>query len=131
MVELEPERGAARPAAVHGPLAAAAVALPDATLHLGGDSVLCRGTRHRGWRGTYAASLAMALDEQVEPRLDDCLHARPGMGMGERLARQFDLGEEPLRDGDVEAAELGVEGDDRRSCISFIPFNWGPDRIHR
>jgi hypothetical protein len=113
VVELDARGRAARAAALERPLAATAVALPHPPLHVGGDAFRCRAPRIRLRRGADAAPPAVALDDEVEPRLDHGLHARHGMGVGQGVPRHLDLREKPLRDGDVETSEFGVERDDR------------------
>jgi len=119
VIDLDPARGAADPAALDRPLTLAPVAPPDGATDLGGDVaawVLC-GSGHGSLRGGLSwrrrllprvlhepAPLRGAIENEVEPHLEDLVSAGTGMGVREGVAGGLELGEEALGDVEVKAA---------------------------
>src|SRR6266540_4424049 len=71
----------------------------------------CRARRRRRrlapWLRDEPLPLGVALEEEVESRLEDGLLGCSGMRVGERVARGVELAEELARYGDVHAAQVG------------------------
>jgi two-component system, NtrC family, response regulator AlgB len=124
VVELDPERGAADPTGLEGPLALPAVTLPDRRLHVGGHVVRLRGARRLPRRLHQPPPLRVPLEDEVETDLEDVLDARPRVRMREGRPGGVKLVEEPLGDGHAEPPQVGGEREDRGS----LPGNWGPRR---
>jgi hypothetical protein len=55
------------------------------------------------------------LEEQVEGCLQHRLFARAGMAVRQRVAGSVELGQEPLRDREVDPAQVGGER------LDFVP----------
>jgi len=101
VVELDPRRGPADPARGELPLAAATVPLPDRPAHVGRHAARLRGPRFGQGLLHDSLRLRVALEQEVEPGLEDLARARARMGMRERRPGGLELLEEAARDGDV------------------------------
>ena len=86
VIELDLVGGAADAASFDGPLAAPLVALPHGSLHVGGHVVRLRRRRLAPWLLDEPLPLGVALEEEVEPGLQDLVLAGSGMRVGERGA---------------------------------------------
>jgi len=129
MVGLDPAGGAADAAALDRPLALALVSFPDGPPDVGrdvaawflcGNRLLNRRSRLSG-RGRLLprvlhepAPLRGALENEVEPDLDDLVTARAGVGVRQRVAGGVELGEEIARHGHVDPSALAIERLQRR-----------------
>jgi len=109
VVELDPAGGAADPATAQLPLAAPAVAEHHGSLHVRRDGVALRGRRRLPGRLDEPFPLRAPREEEVEPGLEDVLHARARPGVGQSIPRGVELPEEEPGDGHVEAAQVGRE----------------------
>ena len=83
VIELDLMGGAADAASLDGPLAAPAVTLPHGSLHVGGDVVRLRRRRLAPWLLDEPLPLGVAIEEEVESRLEDLVLAGAGMRVGE------------------------------------------------
>ena len=111
--------GAADASRVEGELAAVAVAEPHLALDGGGDVAggggLGRGdgggaagrAERRAWPLHLRPAACLPLEEEVEGGFEDLLGGGAGQGVAEPSPGGGDLVEEPGRDGEVEAAEVG------------------------
>jgi hypothetical protein len=59
--------------------------------------------------GSWALSLRVLREDEVEAALEDLRGGRAGAGVRERVLRGLELLEQPAGDGDVKARELRVE----------------------
>jgi hypothetical protein len=119
VVDLELVRRAADAAVGHRELAPSLVAVPDLPLHVRGDVVGLRGPGLTPWLVDEPLALRVSLEEEVERGLEDLVCARAGVRVRERCPGRLELPEEALRDGEVNAAQLGGErlGRERASTL--------------
>ena len=109
VVELNPSRRAADAAAVERPGAPAVVPPPDCAAHRGGNVVRSRRARI-GLRFRHLAPPPrLLLEEQVERGLEDLTGRGFRLRVGLAGPGAVQLGDELLRDGDVDPAELEGE----------------------
>ncbi len=101
--------GAADAASLDGRLAAAAVALPDGPLHLGGNVVRLRRRRLAPWLLDEPLPLGVALEKEVQPGLQDLALAGARMRVGERGPSGRELLHEPARHRHVQSPKIGGE----------------------
>ncbi|HEX9243697.1 MAG TPA: hypothetical protein VF875_14730 [Anaeromyxobacter sp.] len=113
MIELDLVGGAADAASLDGPLAAPAVTLPHGSLHVGGDVVRLRRRRLAPWLLDEPLPLGVAIEEEVESRLEDLVLAGAGMRVGEGVASGRELLHESARHRHVEPPQVRRERLDR------------------
>jgi hypothetical protein len=117
VIELDAERGAADPAGVEFPLAATPVAFPDGPPHVSGDAVGSGRRRLAPGLVRERLPLGVALEEQVEPGLEDLLRAGSGVRVGQGGAGGLELLQELPGDGDVETARIRGHRLDRLGMV--------------
>jgi hypothetical protein len=151
VVELEPPGGAAEPTVLERPRALPTVPLPYLPPHGRRDVAAAPGRRRRSDGGGGAggsgarrrsggdltvgrgrplprlrpdpATLAVPVDDEVEPELEELVVRDVRVGVRDRIAGCVELLEQSAGDRDVEAGQLGGERLDPRRLIAS-PRSW-------
>ncbi len=129
VVEFHPNRGVAGAAPVERPLALAAVPLPDGAAHGDGDVIRTGRPRIALRLRPATPSLHLLLQQQVQRRLEDLSCSRARLSMGLPGPRAVELGHEPLRDGEMQPAQLDRQGLARHRTVVVARQRGGSSQL--